>query len=125
MYYISKLNPNIYKCITDDIVTTDVIITDEQIRHIRERHPNDFEKYSKYFQEIISFPDYIIEANRENTAVILKEIIDEDQNVQLVLRISTSQDPKEYKNSIITFMKIDHKRWNRYLRTKKILYKKE
>ena len=125
MYYISKLNPNIYKCITDDIVTTDVIITDEQIRHIRERHPNDFEKYSKYFREIISFPDYIIEADKENTAVILKKIIDEDQNVQLVLRISTSQDPKEYKNSIITFMKIDHKRWNRYLRTKKILYKRE
>ena len=125
MYYISRLNPKIYRCITEDIVTTDVIITDEQIRHIRERHPDDFDNYSKYFREIISDPDYIIEANKDNTAVILKEIIDEDKRVQLILRICTSQDQKGYKNSVITFMKIDLKRWNRYLRTKKILYKKE
>ena len=125
MYYIAKLNLEIYRCITDDIVTTDVIITDEQIRHIRERHSDDFDNYSKYFREIISNPDYIIEANRENTAVILKEVVSENKRIQLILRICTSQDPKGYKNSVITFMKIDHKRWRRYLRTKKILYKKE
>ena len=125
MYYISKLNPKIYRCITHDIVTTDVIITEEQIRHIKERHLDDFDNYSKYFREIISDPDYIIEANKENTAVVLKEIDDEDKKIQLVLRICTSQEPKGYKNSIITFMKIDDKRWKRYLRTKKILYKKE
>ena len=125
MYYISKLNPQIYRCITHDIVTTDVIITEEQIRHIKERHLDDFDNYSKYFREIISDPDYIIEANKENTAVVLKEIDDEDKKIQLVLRICTSQEPKGYKNSIITFMKIDDKRWKRYLRTKKILYKKE
>ena len=125
MYYISKLNPQIYRCITHDIVITDVIITEEQIRHIKERHLDDFDNYSIYFREIISDPDYIIEANKENTAVILKKIVDEDKKIQLVLRVCTSQDPKEYKNSIITFMKIDDKRWKRYLRTKKILYKKE
>ena len=42
-----------------------------------------------------------------------------------VLRLVTSADNKEYKNSVITFMKIDEKEWNRPLRNKRILYKKE
>ncbi len=42
-----------------------------------------------------------------------------------VLRLVTSTDNTEYKNSVITFMKIDEKEWNRLLRNKRILYKKE
>lgn len=60
--------------ITDDIVTEDVIITDNQIKHIRERHPNDYERFAEYFSEIIADPDYILEANRSNTAFVLKQI---------------------------------------------------
>lgn len=43
----------------------------------------------------------------------------------MVVRLVTSCDNPEYKNSIITFMKIDEKEWKRLLRNKKILYKKE
>ena len=125
MLYIGKLNINLYNCVTDNIVTEDVIITDEQVQHIKNRHPLDYEKYSKYFLEIISNPDYIIESNKEKTAVILKEIANDEIKSQTILRLCTMNDPEEYKNSIITFMKIDSKRWNRYLRTKKILYSKE
>ena len=42
-----------------------------------------------------------------------------------VLRLVTSTDNTEYKNSVITFMKMDEKEWNRLLRNKRILYKKE
>lgn len=59
MKYIGKIDREIYQCVTKDIVTEDVIITEG------------------------------------------------------------------YSNSIITFMRISDKRWNRYLRTKDILYKKE
>ena len=41
------------------------------------------------------------------------------------MRLVTSTDNTEYKNSVITFMKIDEKEWNRLLRNKRILYKKE
>ncbi len=57
--------------------------------------------------------------------MILKEILEGDERFQTVLRLCTSKEPEGYKNSIITFLKIDEKRWNRYLRTKEILYKKE
>lgn len=114
-----------YRAISPDIQTSEVVITDERIRHIQERHPNDFERYAGYLKEIVEFPDYILEANKPNTAFILKEIQSASEKFQLVLRLSVAGENPEYKNSIITFLKIDKKRFDRYLRTKKILYKSE
>ena len=125
MHIIGKINKNIYKCVTEDITTEEVIITDNQINHIKNRYPNDYENFSSYFSDILSDPDFILEANKPNTAFILKQITENDLTVQLILRLQTSQDPKGYKNSIITFLKIDIKTWNKYLRNKKILYRKD
>ena len=125
MHIIGKINKNIYKCVTEDITTEEVIITDNQINHIKNRHPNDYENFSSYFSDILSDPDFILEANKPNTAFILKQITENDLTVQLILRLQTSQDPKGYKNSIIMFLKIDIKTWNKYLRNKKILYRKD
>ena len=125
MHIIGKINKNIYKCVTEDITTEEVIITDNQINHIKNRHPNDYENFSSYFSDILSDPDFILEANKPNTAFILKQITENDLTVQLILRLQTFQDPKGYKNSIITFLKIDIKTWNKYLRNKKILYRKD
>ena len=122
MHIIGKINKNIYKCVTEDITTEEVIITDNQINHIKNRHPNDYENFSSYFSDILSDPDFILEANKPNTAFILKQITENDLTVQLILRLQTSQDPKGYKNSIITFLKIDIKTWNKYLRNKKSRY---
>ena len=125
MYLVGKLDVEIYKCISTNIVTDEVIITDKQIQHIKERHPNDYECYGEYFKEIIEKPDYIIEANKPNTALVLKKIVENGQVFKLVLRIITLSEANAYKNSIITFMKIDDKEWNRLIRNKKILYRKE
>lgn len=125
VHRVGKIDREIYKCITDDISTEEVVITDNQIQHINDRHPNDYERFSQYFGDIVENPDYIIKANKPNTAVILKEIEDNGEKFQTVLRLCTSKEPEGYKNSIITFLKIDKKRWERYLRTKEILYKRE
>ncbi len=124
VHTVGRIDREIYKCITEDIVTDEVIITDNQIQHIKDRHPNDYERFSKYFSEIVSAPDYIIETNKPNTALILKEINSGNEVFKTVLRLVTSEDNPEYKNSIITFMKIDNKEWNRLLKNKKILYKR-
>ena len=125
VHYICKLNREIYSCVTDDIITDDVVITAERIGHIEEGHPNDFERFSKYLVAAIEDPDYILEGNLPNTAFVLKSITTEDKKVQLILRLITSNDNPEYKNSVITFLAIKEKKWNKYLRNKKILYKKE
>ncbi len=125
LHFIGKIDREIYKCITQDIITDEVIITDNQIQHIKYRHPDDYERFSEYLKEIVSQPDYIIETSKPNTALILKEINIEQKQFKMVLRLVTSVDNAEYKNSIITFMKIDEKEWSRLLRNKRILYKKE
>ena len=119
MHVIGKIDREIYRCISGNIVTDEVIITDVQIKHIKERHPNDYEQFSKYFAEIIAEPDYILEANRPNTAFVLKKIEIEKMHFQLILRLKTSSDPQNYKNSIITFLKIDQRKWEKYLRNKR------
>lgn len=68
MYIIGTIEKKIYKCITDDIITDEVIITDERIKHIQERHPNDYERYYEYLQQVVEKPDYIVETKKPNTA---------------------------------------------------------
>jgi hypothetical protein len=123
--YIGTIDREKYSCVAKDITTDEVIITDERIQHIKDRHPNDFERYFNYMKEIVTNPDYIIETNKPNTALILKSFTDGDEQFKTVLRLITFSENSKYKNSIITFMKINEKEWNRLLRNKKILYKYE
>lgn len=125
MHIIGKIDRNIYKCITEDIVTDEVVITDAQIKHIMERHPGDYERFYGYLPEIVENPDYILSGNKPDTAFIMKCIIRENECFQLILRLKTSMDPENYKNSIITFLKIDKRKWDKYLRNKTVLYKRE
>ena len=125
VHYIGKLDKGIYSCVTDDIATDEVIITDERIRHIKERHPGDYERFYGFFRESIMEPDYILAANKPNSAVVMKAVEAESEQFKLILRLATSADNPSYKNSILTFMKIDKQDWERLLRNKRILYKRE
>jgi len=100
-----------------------VIITDERIGHIKERHPGDFERYVEYLTEIIQNPDYILKANKPNSALLLKSFAENGKNYKLILRLQTSTDQSEYKNSIITFQKVEDRRYIRYTKSDKVLYK--
>jgi hypothetical protein len=88
MHIVGRIDRKIYECITDDITTDEVIITEERIQHIVERHPNDYEQYYAYLKTVVEAPDYIIEANKPNTALILKEIIESDERqFKTILRL--------------------------------------
>ena len=125
MTIIGKIDIEKYKCITPDITTDEVIITDERIEHIRERHPGDYDRFYSYLPQIVSEPDYIIEDKRPHTAIVLKEIDENGEKFRLSLRLVTPEDNQEFKNSILTFLKIREKEWNRLINNKVILYKKE
>ena len=125
VYFIGRLDRKIYSCITEDIVTDEVIITEERIEHIKERHPQDFERYYSYMKKIIEEPEYIFQGNKPDSALILKDFSVGKEQFKTILKLTTSVDDVGYKNSIITFMKINKKEWDRLIRNKKILYKKE
>jgi len=124
-HFVGRIDREIFRVVSSVIITDEVIITEVQMQHIRERHPNDFERFERYMQEIVEEPDYILEANRPASAVLLKEFTEMDRRFYLVLRLQTLEDPVEYKNSVITFLKTNEKEWRRFLKNKKILYKRE
>lgn len=124
VHQIGRIDIEKYRVVTEQIRTDEVIITDTQIEHIRERHPETLEDLEQYAALIVEDPDYILE-NRLNTGLLLKEIEKDGKHFQLVLRLCVATDPDGYKNSIITFTRVRDKEWKRLLRNKKILYKKE
>jgi hypothetical protein len=123
--FVCDLNPEIYNRVVPIIKTCHVIITDKQLIHIRERHPDISETVMERLAEIIQEPDYIIATEKLYTANVLKRIECNGKSYQLVLRIYTDGDPDGFQNSIITFMSVNEKRYQQYLRNRRILYKRE
>ncbi len=128
MHYIGKIDKQLYSCVTTDISTDELIITEKQVEHIFERHPKDFinlQDVISSIQEAVSSPDYIVESDKPFTAFVLKELSNQKGKSRLIMRIKTSSEPEYYKNSIITFQKMREKEWRRIINNKKILYKSE
>ena len=125
VHSVGKIDRDIYKCITEDIVTDEVIITDNQMQHILDRHPEAYKEVINYLSDIIREPDFIIEDKHDNTGLVIKKIKVEKEYAQMVLRICTSDDNPDYKNSVISCWEISEKRLQNYLRNKRILYKKD
>lgn len=125
MHYVGKIDKGIFSCISGDIATDEVIITDERIAHIKERHPGDYERYVGYLTEIVENPDYILAANKPKSALLLKSFAENDKNYKLILRLVTITENIDYRNSIITFQKVENRRYLRYTKSDKVLYKRE
>lgn len=124
VHTIGRIDKAIYSCITEDIVTDEVIITDNQIQHIKERHPQDYQNILDKVKDVISSPEYIIYDSHPNTGLVIGNVFENGEAAQVVLRIVTSADEQGYKNSIISCWKISAKRLQNYLRNKLVLYKK-
>lgn len=122
--FICKIDRELYRVVEQELLTEEVIITEEQILHIEERHPGDYGRLSAYISQVLQEPDYILRGNRPHTALVLKEISTPDLTAEIILRLKVSNDPEEYKNSIITMWSISQKRFRRLLRQSEILYKK-
>ncbi len=99
MHVICKIDRTIYS------VVTPCITTDAQIDHIKDHHPQDYERYAAYLPDVLMQPDYILEANRPHTAFVLKAFRVDGVRFQLILRLVTVENPEGYSNSIITFLK--------------------
>ena len=123
--FICKINRELYRVVEDDLVSDDVIITEQQILHIEEGHPGDYARLSAYIPQALQEPDYILRGNRPHTALVLKQITTSELTSEVILRLKVSSDPEEYKNSIITMWNLSPKRFRRLLRQSEILYKKE
>lgn len=75
---------------------------------------------------VIKNPDYVLEDTKNiDTVIMLKKIVEEGNNIQLVIKLSTGVDKKRNKNSILTLWKVRNSTYNQMIKNKKILYKGE
>ena len=124
MYCVGKIDREKFVCIAKVITTDEVIITDERIAHSN-LHQNAFERFGKYIPEVLSQPDFFFADKRPNTVSLIKRIVVEGQNVQLVLRLHVPADKPGYKNSVLSFWNISEERRENYFRNKKVIYKRK
>ncbi|MCM1125353.1 MAG: PBECR2 nuclease fold domain-containing protein [Lachnospiraceae bacterium] len=109
----------------DKSLQTDiVIVTNERIMHIKERHPEDYELFKIYGADSVQNPDYIIEdCKHTGTVFMVKQL--PKTNLNVVRRLALSTDEKGLKNSIMTFYRIREKNLRKLIEKNQLLYKKE
>ena len=124
VHYIGKIDIEKYKDITDkEILSEEVIITDNRINHIIERRGVAFfEEYKEKFADIVTNPDCIFKDKKANTAIACKSFSQNGENVNLVVHLVVEGDDPSYKNSIITAIKENNKRFAQRLRNNKPVY---
>ena len=126
---LCSLDKKLYKCISDVIDTDQVVLTDKQILHIADKHPDAYNDVLIELNATIACPDYIIKDEKhDNTGLVIRKITSDKkckEHTFIVLRICTDSHHGKFANSVISGWKISDKRLQSYLRNKVVLYKKE
>lgn len=120
---VGSISKEKFDGISRNITTDEVIITGERIAHCN-KHKKAYDKYKQYIPTVLADPDYIFADRKPNTAIVVKTIKEATKSFELILRLNTSLDREGYKNSIISFWDIGEKTVKRYIRNKKVVYKR-
>lgn len=121
---IGKINLKIFKSISNNIITDEVILTNERYSHIMDGHKEDFLIYSNILSQIIIEPDYVLEDYKnKDTALVIKKT--ENSNINVIIRLAISENSVHNKNSIMTMYRIREKNLKKLMKKNKIIYKKE
>lgn len=104
--------------------TSEIIVTDERITHIKERHSMDYDLFKEYGAECVQNPDYVVKDNRNKGTVFLVMKLP-DTNLNIVSRLALDTDEKGLKNSVMTFYRIRERNLKKLIEKNTLLYKKE
>ena len=106
------------------LMTDEIIVTNERIFHIKERHPEDYALFELYGSEAVNNPDIIIKDSKNSeTVFMIKQL--EDTNLNVVAKLILETGNPNHKNSVMTFYRIRNRNLKKLLDKNKTLYKKE
>ena len=124
VHYLGKIDKKVFENEFGQLVTDEVVLTNERKQHILDRHSEDYELLDKYAKNILESPEYILrDGKNDNTAFMIKHI--EDTNLNIVLKLAVYGDDKHPKNSIMTAYRIRDKNLKKLVKKNKVLYKYE
>ena len=66
-----------------------IFIGEANIRHMKEEHPNDFEKYGADIEDIIKNPTYLARNEKKKSIEFIKEYKIENEYVLIAVRVSS------------------------------------
>lgn len=124
MQYIGKLNREKLGEYKNKIVTEDVILTDERIQHIYERHKNDYYKIMKRISTTVLNPSEILKSIQNKDTIFFIDRLEEN-NLNVVVKLNTTNSNKHPQNSVMTAWIIRDKNLSKLRKKNKILYKCE
>lgn len=121
---LGEINTNILEKEYGKIRTKEIIVTNERIAHIKERHPEDYSLFEQYGKECVTSPDLMIKDGKHDGTVFMVKKLPET-NLNVVVRVVLETDGNKLKNSIMTFYRIREKNLKKLIEKNGLLYKKE
>ena len=121
---LGKIDTKVLEKEFGKIQTDEIIVTNERIDHIKERHPEDYALFEEYGKESVTSPDLIIkDIKHEGTVFMVKQL--PDTNLNVVVRVVLEKDDSKLKNSVMTFYRIRERNLKKLIEKNGLLYKKE
>lgn len=64
-----------------------ILLGEQNIQHMKEKHPEDFEKYGDKIREILNNPDYIAKHPRKPSIEYIKIFYDDDKDRRVLVAV--------------------------------------
>ena len=121
---LGKINIKVLEKEYGKIQTDEIVVTNERIDHIKQRHPDDYALFKQYGKESVASPDMIIrDIKHEGTVFMVKHL--PETNLNVVVRVVLETDDNNLKNSVMIFYRIREKNLKKLINKNGLLYKKE
>ena len=115
---VGKIDMEIFKNISYNLITDEVILTNERYLHIIEGHKEDFMIYSNILSQIIIEPNYILEDYKNKYTVMVIKKVENNNNINVIIRLAIGEDLIHNKNSIMTMYRIREKNLKKLMQKK-------
>ena len=118
---LGKLNLKLLKNKFLNLKTDEIIVTHERIKHIKQRHMEDYELFLRYGKQCVQ-PDIILKDEKNlGTIFMIKRI--SETNLNVIVRLALNSDKEGLKNSVMTFYRVRDKNLKKLMEKHEILYK--
>jgi len=124
LYSLGKINPLMLGEYATNLVTEEIVVTDERLMHILQNHPQDMELFLQYGKSSVENPDMVIQdLSNKGTLFMIKKL--PDTNLNVIVRLVLEGEDEKRKNSVMTFYRIREKNLTKLLNKNKLLYSKK
>lgn len=109
-YEIGKITKEVIKILNLDYEEEiPIFIGEANIKHMKEKHPIDFEKYGNQIREIIKNPTYLARNEKKQSIEFIKKYRISNEFVLVVVRVSRNN-----VNFVRTMYVMDEKKVEKY-----------